>query len=350
MLQALRFWLWERRATRHLREQGWTMVTVRPPPPAPPWAYTLGLPESFDCPELIGFSTSVTDAAKLVDFVREGVQEQRLSLRDGLRWRFGEGERDEVCLRQVDESQYLGFGWFALAKEYRHRRTGRRQLVRAFQVFLPDFSCRYPWEHGCDELSRAMQPRLYLPMDPELPFGGAFADTTHPSDLDLDLQLAQQLERIDRGIRTRGWSVVCVGSYAEGMFAYTVGLTETLGEPELIVFDVPCSEANALVEDVYGGLKEKALLLEDGKRWPSGDPGAGMWRRVDASHIKGDSEWLTLALHRHRQTTGSTQGLKVFQYVLCDTAQKFPWEQGYDASIRHLQAPLWEPRAEDPQP
>ena len=85
------------------------------------WAYSIGLTETFGVPDIITFNPTGLDAADKLMAVQTHLRDGTLTLQDGLRW---EGLGFEGCWRRVHESQYLGFGWFHLAKEIRRERSG----------------------------------------------------------------------------------------------------------------------------------------------------------------------------------------------------------------------------------
>jgi hypothetical protein len=100
----------------------------------------------------------------MFDKLRRQIHERDLDARirkqGGLRW---SGLGTDVCWRRVHESQYLGLNVFRLAKLRHERRTGRREALEAYQLFFPDHDGRYPWELGCHEIIRNMQPLLFEP-------------------------------------------------------------------------------------------------------------------------------------------------------------------------------------------
>jgi hypothetical protein len=160
---------------QEVEEKGVSIVPVDGEGRGPTWAYTVGLYERHGVPELIAFSLSEELSVQLVGDVAKHVVDEGLSIEDGLR-RVDLGPPFEVCFRRVDPGQYLGFGWFYLTKRYYEQRTGERKAVDAFQIFIPEPSGRFPWEAGFPEELRRVQPRLFLPFDPEQPLGGALAD------------------------------------------------------------------------------------------------------------------------------------------------------------------------------
>jgi hypothetical protein len=158
-----------------------------------------------------------------------------------------------------------------------------------------------------------------------------------------NLQIAVADWTMDRRIGRHGWSGVAVGEYRRAPFwAYTLGFDETLEHPELIVFDLPKRSANAMFHQVYAEVKSGALVIEDGLDWPADAELPATWRKVDPSRLS--EGWLTMAERRRYQVSGRRNGLEAYQLVLRDPGGHLPFEPGYDASLRRLQAALYLPR------
>jgi hypothetical protein len=168
MFRQLGVWRTQRALRRDVKTKGWVIVPVGGPDFS--WAYTVGLWEHLGHPELIAFALSPDDAVRLVSDAQASIAAANLTLADGLRW---DGLGFETCWRRVDEGQYLGFQWFYFAKWYYEQRTGRRDPVECYQLFLPDRAGRYPWEAGCLDGVRRCQPQLFRPFDPGATGGGA---------------------------------------------------------------------------------------------------------------------------------------------------------------------------------
>ncbi|MBI1199390.1 MAG: DUF4262 domain-containing protein [Phenylobacterium sp.] len=168
MFRQLGMWRTQRALRKNIETNGWTIVPVEGPDFG--WAYTVGLWERFGLPELITFTLSGDDAARLIAEAQACIATTNLSLEDGLLWN---DLGFECCWRRVSESQYLGFQWFYFTKWYYESRASRREPVECFQLFSPDNAGRFPWEDGCSEGVRRCQPQLFRPFDPDLPGGGA---------------------------------------------------------------------------------------------------------------------------------------------------------------------------------
>jgi hypothetical protein len=149
----------DREALRVADERGWSIRLVDAP--LLQWAYTIGLAD-IGFPEMIAVIPSANGAANMLHEAQEHMARGDLVLEDGLRWN---GLGFECCWRRVHESQYLALNMFFLTKLRHERRTGRREALEAYQLFLPDDEDRYPWDPGCKV--RESQPLLFQPFDPE---------------------------------------------------------------------------------------------------------------------------------------------------------------------------------------
>jgi hypothetical protein len=151
----------DREALRVADERGWSLRLIDGS--LLKWAYTIGLADAA-LPELIAFMPTADGAAHLLHEAQEHLARGDLVLEDGLRW---EGLGLECCWRRVHESQYLALNLFFLTKLRHERRSGRREALAAYQLFLPDRAGRYPWDRSCEAGVRRSQPLLFEPFDPE---------------------------------------------------------------------------------------------------------------------------------------------------------------------------------------
>lgn len=146
-----------------------------------------------------------------------------------------------------------------------------------------------------------------------------------------------------RRVRRHGWTGVFVGDYRSApSWAYTIGFRETLGAPEIIVFDLPVGVANDLFHEVFRQLRAGELVLRDGEAW--GDPPAkAVWRRVHPSRVAdAENPWLGGAVE-HAGLSAEPAALQAFQLVLSDELGRAPWQPGYDERLRPLQRELYLP-------
>jgi hypothetical protein len=139
--------------------------------------------------------------------------------------------------------------------------------------------------------------------------------------------------------RQPDWTAIYVGDYKQApTWVYSVGFRSSLGQPEIIVFDLPRPVASRLVSVVHDELRDGRLILEDGREWASASTRC-VWRKVHDDHL---GEWLTVAF----VPAMLAGGLEAYQLVLSDAQGRLPWEDGYDERLRRLQPALWEPPSE----
>ncbi len=148
---------------------------------------------------------------------------------------------------------------------------------------------------------------------------------------------------LERRIRRYGWTAIYVGDYHSApTWAYTVGLDESLNQPELIIFDTTLEIANALFWEAHDDLKSGALKIEDGLAWPPEWEQPGVWRKVHPEQV---DEWLPLACMRQFDRTGRRGDLEAYQLVVADPQGNLPWQTGYDERLRERQPALYLPPA-----
>ena len=140
-----------------VKRYGWSCVAVHDT--SPPFAYTIGLVETYDHPELILFGRPDDDypiLADLVTAVSEGTRidpPAEYALLDGF----------PVATRPVDASHhetYLGFAMGFI------RRIGRIGQLQAVQIFIPDMEGVFPFQPDCAQPVYESQPRLDIPLTP----------------------------------------------------------------------------------------------------------------------------------------------------------------------------------------
>ena len=156
---------------------------------------------------------------------------------------------------------------------------------------------------------------------------------------------------LEARIETHGWTAIYVGDYQTApTWTYTLGFRETLGQPEVIVFDIPQDAANGLLWEVFQQLKDGRLVLEDGKVWPEGEERPCVWRKVDQTQIESELGRFTLATMRSIVRTGMPYDFDAYQLVLSDNDGRMPWDEGYDERLRSLQPGLYLRLADEASP
>lgn len=134
---------------------------------------------------------------------------------------------------------------------------------------------------------------------------------------------------IAANIRSHGWHCVMVAPEAEGeeAFAYTIGLVERFGQPEVLVFGLPEPSAHAL-------LARCVALAEAGQTLAPGDRedllGGGYRVRLVPLRADRYDEYLGTAFRHY--------GSRPFQSLVLlwpDREGRFPGEAGYAGAGQH---------------
>ena len=160
-------------------------------------------------------------------------------------------------------------------------------------------------------------------------------------------QLRKSLHQrdLERAVMKQGWAAALVGRYGEApSWTHSIGFQETLGQPEVVVFDVPDAQRSALIREVFEELQAGTLTLEDGKTWEREDHDhPAVWRKVHSSQIDCPDGWFETAAARRPRGRGPADDPEVFQLVLSDQKGLLPWDDGYDETARPRQPALFLP-------
>lgn len=142
-------------------------------------------------------------------------------------------------------------------------------------------------------------------------------------------------QQIDSLIRSEGFAYICIGPDVHGpSFAYTVGLTETYGCPELLIFGVGEQIANVVFHSIVGKIK-------NGERFADGDVMNDVLNLPCAVRDVSAGAARPFALNVWSRYEGALQTPRFQQVVYPDRASVFPWESGYDEAMRQIQKELW---------
>jgi len=142
-------------------------------------------------------------------------------------------------------------------------------------------------------------------------------------------------EKIDTLIHRAGFAFICIGPDVDAPpFAYTVGLTETYGCPELLIFGVGEQIANVAFHSVVDKIKS-------GTRFSDGDVLVEVLNLPCSIKVVPSEAALKFALNVASRYEHSAQLPTFQQIVYPDRAGVFPWEPGYDESMRRIQTELW---------
>lgn len=146
-----------------------------------------------------------------------------------------------------------------------------------------------------------------------------------------------------RNVARFGWHCVQVRADDGGPdFAYTVGLWESLGVPELVTFGLPPEVMLNILGETIEQLRAGARL-EDGARWSGLIDGFDcVSRAVHPDHLP--SEHFNLALWYRERQLGTSDGLQAHQLVWPSKADgRFPWDDGVAQTVRDAQLALYLP-------
>lgn len=143
----------------NVREYGCHVTFVfDPDQEEPDFAYSVGFPETVGQPEVIIFGLPREVMHFVVNEVRRQC-ESGLELQD---WtEIGDLLEGHACVVRRIPSQNIKREYFNSALWYHHERTGD-VLEDAVQIVWPSaVSGLFPWEEGCHEDVRLLQPPLY---------------------------------------------------------------------------------------------------------------------------------------------------------------------------------------------
>lgn len=141
--------------------------------------------------------------------------------------------------------------------------------------------------------------------------------------------------QIDSLIKSNGFAFICIGADTVSPgFAYTVGLTETYGCPELMIFGVGNEVANVVFHAVVNRIKA-------GEQLKDGDVLINVLNLPCTIRQVTGGAAIPYALNAIRRYEGSAQKPTFQQIVYPDQTNVLPWEPGYDERLRRIQRELW---------
>ena len=147
---------------------------------------------------------------------------------------------------------------------------------------------------------------------------------------DDDRNILDDIERV-------GWSLICISEDSEGPgFVYSVGMMQTLGHPEIIMFgldiDLMANLINGMGKMILEGRRfDEVALYEDLLE--------GYACKCIPVAEKHHTEFLGYAMW-HRRHVGQLGTLKAVQCLWPDRQGKFPDEAECDPRIRECQPVL----------
>jgi hypothetical protein len=144
-------------------------------------------------------------------------------------------------------------------------------------------------------------------------------------------------KKIDGLIRNAGYASIFVKRDAYGpSCAYTVGLTETYGCAELLIFGVNEEVANYVFHSAINRIK-------GGVRFADGDLLVDVLTIPCVIREISSAAACPFALNVQDRYEGTAHAALFQQIVYPDEASIFPWEPGYNERMRKVQTELWPP-------
>jgi hypothetical protein len=156
-----------------------------------------------------------------------------------------------------------------------------------------------------------------------------------PRPLTREEKRMQIFEKMERDIAALGFTVMAVfpSSKSHG-FAYTIGLSESTGHPELVLFGLPLPVAHLVLSDI-------ARLIKAGARYNDGDvipEIVNMPLAIRSVEHEMASKYTVQLFNMYPSAEAPPP---VMQLVLPDTQGRFPWAEDFDEKFRTMQPPLW---------
>lgn len=147
---------------RRILRYGWTGNYIPATDSETSIAYSIGLWEHLDAPELIVFGADPEVSHGLLKQAHAELRTGQLKLADKAPWRLGGNGGPRLVWRAVHPSQ-IRAEYFSVAIWYRQHRKLGREGFSAFQLVISDENGVMPWEEGFGAEDRPQPPELYLP-------------------------------------------------------------------------------------------------------------------------------------------------------------------------------------------
>jgi hypothetical protein len=152
----------------------------------------------------------------------------------------------------------------------------------------------------------------------------------HPSREQRNTEhLENMLETIPAKIKEYGLMVMAImGEGDKPEFAYSIGISELEGMPELLVVNLPGDIAHALIMDAFAKMKACGEPPEDGDILTGIGTGEGQNMEFVFKTVRPGNTMTNIAF-------GYFGGeVPVMQIAWPDQTGKFQWQDGFDASMR----------------
>ena len=120
-------------------------------------------------------------------------------------------------------------------------------------------------------------------------------------------------------------------------FAYSIGLTQTYGHPEVICLGLPNNLGHAIINDVAAIIRGGATIKTGAIYTEIFEGSSATFLKVDARNI---GDYFGAALNYY-----GDKRFDALQLVWTDRNDKFPWEENFEAEFIYMQ-PLLDRNAE----
>jgi Domain of unknown function (DUF4262) len=136
-------------------------------------------------------------------------------------------------------------------------------------------------------------------------------------------------------VDTYGWHMLTIPEDDHGPgFTYSIGLFQTYGHPELIVFGLPNKKMQRIIDTVAGLIKTGSVFRDHRESFDILEGFGCVFRTVRREHYRehfGYAIWFYEGL-----------SFPALQCVWPDNQHQYPWQATCQAAIRDLQPPLYE--------
>lgn len=131
-------------------------------------------------------------------------------------------------------------------------------------------------------------------------------------------------------IKKFGLQVILVSSESYNpTFAYSIGLTETFGHPEIICIGLPGDLAHQIINDVAELIKQTGHITTDKEYDNVFKDSRATFLKVDKRNIE---DYFGVALEYY-----TDRPFDALQLVWTDRNDKFPWEENFEEEFTYIQ-------------
>ncbi len=140
-------------------------------------------------------------------------------------------------------------------------------------------------------------------------------------------------QKIVDDVRRVGWHVMGVlPTSATQEYAYSIGVYQTFGHPEIALFGIPFRDAHAIVNDLVNAIRS-------GSEFTPGEEYRDLLEGASCAFVPANPAWHEALFGRAIDFYGSLE-FPVLQCVWSDPAGRFPWDGDFDRQLFGLQPNL----------